>query len=115
MSSMIDANTRSFYIEAKLPFDKDFRPNQIALAKIQDYNLPNALVVPVNTLQSDEKGKYVMVAVKENDKLIARKKTVTIGEMYNDNLEIKSGLTAGDQLITEGFQGLYEGQLLTTN
>jgi len=55
-----------------------------------------------------------MVAVKEGDKLIARKRTITVGELYADKLEVKSGLQAGDQLITEGFQSLYDGQLITT-
>ena len=27
--------------------------------------------------------------------------------------EITSGLQSGDQLITDGFQGLYDGQLIT--
>ncbi len=110
----IDPNTRSFFIEAKIPVDKDIRPNQIALVKIQDYTTTGSIIVPVNTLQNDEKGKFVMVAVKENGKLIARKKTVIAGEFYDDKLEIKSGLQAGDTIVTDGFQGLYDGQLLTT-
>ena len=56
----------------------------------------------------------VVVAVKENGKLVARKKIVTVGELYGDKLEIKSGLQAGDNIITEGFQSLYEGQIITT-
>jgi RND family efflux transporter MFP subunit len=111
---IIDPNSRSFYVEAKIPSDKDFHPNQIALVKIMDYSNPKAISVPVNTLQSDEKGKYVMVLSKENDKIYARKKMVIIGQFYADKLEIKSGLALGDQVITEGFQGLYDGQLITT-
>ncbi len=111
---IIDPNSRSFYVEAKIPSDKDFHPNQIALVKIMDYSNPKAISVPVNTLQSDEKGKYVMVLSKENDKFYARKKIVTIGQFYADKLEIKSGLALGDQVIKEGFQGLYDGQLITT-
>ena len=111
---LIDPLSRSFYIEAKIPTEKEFRPNQIALVNIQDYTAPNAITVPVNTLQTDEKGKFVYVAVKEGNKLVARKKQVTIGELYGDKLEIKNGLQAGDQLITEGFQSLYDGQLITT-
>ncbi|MBS1934966.1 MAG: efflux RND transporter periplasmic adaptor subunit [Bacteroidetes bacterium] len=111
---LIDPNTRSFYIEAKMPYDKDFRPNQIALVKIQDYAVPNALAVPVSTVQNDEKGKYVLVAVKEGDKMVARKKPVTIGLLYGDKIEIKSGLQAGDVIITDGVQGLYDGQAITT-
>ena len=112
---LIDANSRSFYVEAKLPTDKDLRPNQIALVKIQDYASPNAIAIPVNTLQTDDKGKFVMIAVKENGKTIAHKKIVAIGELYNDQIEIKSGLLQGDQLIIDGFQGLYEGQVITTD
>ena len=66
----------------------------------------------MNTLQNDETGKYVMVAVEEKGKLIARKRMVTVGEFYKDQLEIKSGLQAGDQIVTEGFQSLYDGQMI---
>ena len=111
----IDPATRSFYIEAKLPASKDLRPNQIALVKILDYSANNAITIPMNTLQNDEKGKYVMVAVNENGKLVARKRQLEIGELYGNDLEVKAGLKANDALITEGFQGLYEGQAITTN
>ena len=111
----IDPVNRSFFIEAKLPQSADLRPNQIALVRIQDYNIGNSITVPVNTVQSDEKGKFVMTAVKENGKTIARKKTVVIGQFYGDKMEIKSGLQVGDVVITDGYQSLYEGQLLTTD
>ncbi|MBX3241154.1 MAG: efflux RND transporter periplasmic adaptor subunit [Chitinophagaceae bacterium] len=112
---LIDPNTRSFYIEARLPQSKDFLPNQIVLVKIQDYSAGSVLTIPVNTLQNDDKGKYVMVAVAENDKILAQKKYISIGQTYADKVEVTSGITAGDQVIVDGFQGLYEGQLLTTN
>ncbi len=113
-SRLIDPNTRSFYIEAKIPTNKAFRPNQLALINIQDYSNSKAIAVPLNTLQNDEKGKFVMVAVKEGDKLIAKKKVIVIGELYGNKLEVKSGLAVGDVVITEGYQGLYDGQIITT-
>jgi len=112
---LIDANNRSFFVEAKIPADHDFYPNQIALVKIQDYVAANTITVPLNTIQTDDKGKFVLVAVKENGKLLARKKAVSIGELYGDTQEIKTGLQIGDQVITDGYQGLYDGQLLTTD
>jgi RND family efflux transporter MFP subunit len=112
--SLIDPSSRSFYIEAKIPASKEFHPNQIALVRIQDYEANDAITIPMNTLQNDEKGKYVMVAVSENGKLLARKRQIEVGELYGNNLEVKSGLKANDALITEGFQGLYDGQLLVT-
>lgn len=113
-SPLIDNNSRSFYIEAKIPSGKEFHPNQLVKVQIRDYNAPAAMTVPINTLQSDDKGKFVLVAVQENNKLVARKKMVQSGEFYNDTIEIKSGLQAGDMVITDGFQGLYDGQAVTT-
>lgn len=109
----IDPSSRSFYIEARLPAG-DFRPNQLALVKIQDYSAPNAITIPMNTLQNDEKGKYVMVAANENGKLVAKKRQIEVGQLYGNDLEIKSGLQVNDSLITEGFQGLYDGQAIET-
>jgi RND family efflux transporter MFP subunit len=111
---LIDPATRSFYIETKLPFERGFYPNQVALVRIQDYQATQAITVPVNTLQNDEKGKYVMVAEKASGKLIARKKPVVIGQTYEDKIEIKSGINQGDNIITDGYQGLYDGQPITT-
>jgi len=83
------------------------------LVKIQDYTIPNAITVPVNILQTDEQGKFILVAVKEGNNLIARKRQVQAGELYGERLEIKGGLKTGDVVITEGFQSLYDGQLIT--
>ncbi len=114
ISQSIGASSRGFTAESKLPARADLKPNQIALIKIQDYTASNALSIPVNTIQTDEKGKFVLVATNENGKMISRKRAIVIGELYGDKIEIKSGLQEGDKLITEGYQGLYEGQLITT-
>ncbi|MEO8171911.1 MAG: efflux RND transporter periplasmic adaptor subunit [Sediminibacterium sp.] len=112
---VIDPNNRSFRAEAKLPNDPAIRPNQIAQVRILDYSAPNAIAIPVNTVGTDEKGKYVYVAVTEGGKLLARKKQIIVGELYNELIEVKSGLSAGDQLITDGYQNIYDGQLLKTD
>lgn len=111
----IDPVNRSFYIQARIPANKDFRENQLVMVRIQDYAVNKTITIPLSTIQNDEKGKYVMVAAKEGGKLLARKRPVVIGQMYADKLEVKSGLEEGDQLITEGFQGLYDQQLITTD
>jgi len=112
---VIDPNNRSFRAEAKLPNDAAIRPNQIAEVRILDYNAPNAIAIPVNTVSTDEKGKYVYIAITEAGKLVARKKQIVVGELYKDLIEVKSGLAAGDQLITDGYQNIYDGQLLKTD
>lgn len=114
ISQSISATSRGFLAEAKIPNDKSLKPNLTALIKIQDYTMPKAITVPVNVLQTDEQGKFVLVAVKENGKMVARKRPVQIGELYGERLEVKSGLQTGDVIISEGFQSVYDGQIITT-
>jgi membrane fusion protein, multidrug efflux system len=114
VGASIDLINRGYVVEARLPSDPDLKPNQLALIKIKDYGAANAIAIPLNTLQNDDKGKYVLVANTENGKLIAHKRPVVIGLINNDMIEIRSGLKPGDVLITEGFGSLYEGQLITT-
>jgi RND family efflux transporter MFP subunit len=112
---IIDPTSRSFQIEAPVPSDPSLKPNQIAVVKIRDYSSNNAITIPLNVLQNDEQGKYVMIAEKEGAKTIARKRRVVVGELYGERLEIKSGLQGGDIIVSEGYQELYEGQAITTD
>lgn len=112
ISQSINASSRGFTAEIKLPSNNKLKPNQIAQVKIQDYAASQIIAVPVNMVQSDEKGKYVYVMEKNGEKLIARRKTIITGESYEGSIEVKSGLVAGEQLVTEGYQTLYEGQLV---
>jgi len=115
LGNVIDPLNRSFYIESKLPVDNNFRPNLLAQVKIKDYEKKNAISIPVNLLQNDEKGKFVYVAVVEAGKMFARKKMVATGEFYGNNIEVLSGLAAGDIMISEGYQSIYDGQLISTS
>ena len=114
IGKVINPTSRTFPVEAKIPSASNLKPNQLAKVRIKDYGNNDAITIPINTLQNDEKGKFVMLAVKENGKLIARKRQITAGELNGDQLEVKSGLQGGDVLISEGFQSLYDGQLITT-
>lgn len=114
-SKLIDPSTRSFFVEGRLPADRDLRPNQSAIVKIQDYTRSSAITVPLNIVQSDEKGKYLFVVeAGGNGKLVARRRVIIVGESYGGMIEVTSGLKAGEQVITEGYQTLYDGQAITT-
>jgi membrane fusion protein, multidrug efflux system len=90
------------------------RPNSLAAIRIKDYSAPNAVVIPVNLVQTDDKGKYVYIVEKDSKgRTIAVKKPVMIGESYGDKIEIKAGLQAGMQLISEGYQSIYDRQVVT--
>lgn len=111
-SKIINPNNRSFSTEAKLPYDGLVRPNQNAQVKIQDYAAKNAIAIPVNTVGTDDKGKFVFVASPENGKVVARKKQIVVGELSGNLIEVKTGLSVNDALITDGYQNIYDGQLL---
>ncbi len=115
VSQVIGVNNRSFNAEARIGADASLKPNQGAVIKILDHESSNAIVVPVATVQTDENGKYVYLMVTENGKFVARKKQIIIGELYDDLIEVKSGLNTTDKLVTQGYQGLYDGQLLSIN
>ena len=115
ISQSIDPNSRGFVAEIKVPYDPMLKPNQSAKVRIVDYSAPNVIVIPINVVQTDENGKYVYVLEKRaNDRMVAKKKTINIGEVYSNNVEVKTGLTVGDLLITEGYQSIYEGQGIMT-
>lgn len=110
----IDANSRAITAEAKIPTDPALKPNQLATIKIKDYAANNTIVIPMITIQNDEKGKYVFVMVTEGGKQIARKKSINVGSIYGEMIEVKAGLQAGDQLISQGYQSLFDGQEVST-
>ncbi|MNE07976.1 Cobalt-zinc-cadmium resistance protein CzcB [compost metagenome] len=106
VSRSIDPLTRSFTVEAKLPSDAAYRANMVAVMKIVDYSVKDAIAVPVNSVQNVNNETFVLVAEKDKGKDVAKKKAVKVGKIYNSQAEILSGLTEGEKLITVGYQGL---------
>jgi membrane fusion protein, multidrug efflux system len=104
-AKVIDAASRSFGIEIKLPQRKTLRPNMTAVIKIANYTKNNAIVIPLNAVQKSESGDYVFVNVNN----IAKKKVITEGATYGDKIEIKTGLNIGDKLITDGSTEVEDG------
>ncbi|HEX7366826.1 MAG TPA: efflux RND transporter periplasmic adaptor subunit [Pelobium sp.] len=104
-SKTIDPSSRSFNVEVKLPSRKSFRPNMISILKIVDYTNKNATTVPIKAIQKSEKGDYLMLVVAGK----AKKVDVKVGNIYDGEAEILSGIKAGDKVVTVGLNGLGEG------
>jgi len=100
----------------KVPAGHDLKPKPRSVGKNPGLcGASNVIVIPMTTLQTDEQAKYVFVLANENGKSVAKKKKCNRGSVYGEKIEIKQGLQIGDQLISEGFQGLYDGQSITTS
>ena len=113
VSKTINPMTRTFSVECPLPANSEYRANMVAVMKIVDYQSANAVAVPVNLIQTAEDGEFVMVADKTGDKTAkARKVPVKTGSNYSGNVEIKSGLKAGDFVISTGYQEVNNGEMV---
>ncbi len=114
-SRTINQLNRTFNVEVPLTGSTDgISPNMIVIMKIVDYTVDSVFVLPVDILQRSGEGYYAMVAVTEGGKLIAKRKMVTTGKIYNGQAEILSGIAESDQVIVSGYRDLNEGQELRT-
>jgi membrane fusion protein (multidrug efflux system) len=108
---IVDPLSRTFKIEVKVPSENgSLKPNLLAMIQINDKTSKSAIVIEENIIQPTEAGKIVFVATEEKGQKIARQKTVTTGLSYNGKVEILSGLSAGENLITTGYQDLADNQ-----
>ncbi len=108
----IDPLSRSFAVEIKVPSNADLRPNMTAVVKVIFSSVPAALCVPINVVQDINGEKIVYVAESNGTQLVARKKVVKIDGVYDNYAQVTSGLTKGDKIITVGYQGLNDGELI---
>jgi len=113
-SQTIDAVSRTFHIETASPAGNDLviRPNMVVEVKVKDYQKDNALILPLNLIQRDDKGEFVYVAQTEKGKPIARKTYVQLGMSYKGVTEVLSGIEENTEFISVGYQDLVEGQAL---
>jgi RND family efflux transporter MFP subunit len=110
VSQVIDPDNRTFHIEIRIPRNtKDIKPNMLAVLNINDYSNPEALSVPEKIIQKNGGEQFLYVAVEE-DSWIVRKRIIETGKIYLDSIEILSGLSEGEYVVTFGYQNLTDGQ-----
>ncbi len=112
-AKFISPMSRTFTAEAMLSGANEMlRPNMVSIMKIVDYENPAAILAPLNIIQNENNLQYVYVAVNENGVLTARRRAITVGQVYAGNAELTSGLSIGDKLITTGYAELTEGMAI---
>lgn len=112
-SRYINPINRTFQIEVRLNPEKDgFKANMVAVLKIIDYKVNNAIVVPVNLIQTDPVGNFIYVVQNDAGKDVAKKTYIKQGQSYNGTVEITDGLKAGDKVISSGYLDLEEGEAI---
>lgn len=108
----IDPLSRTFSIEVQLPSHPDLRPNMTGVVKVVYHTESAAVVVPINVVQTVNDEKVLFVVEASGNNMVARRRVVTLGGVFNNLAQIDSGLKAGEQVITFGYQGLSDGELV---
>jgi RND family efflux transporter MFP subunit len=86
--------------------EKDLLPGMICNVTVNISDKPNSIVIPVGLVQNTSSGEKFIWC---NENGIAKKKIVTTGDIKGNGVEIRSGLSAGDDIITDGYQKISEG------
>src|SRR5690606_15056125 len=107
----IDPLSRTFRVDVKMPSLENLRPNMTGVIRVIFHTEPSAITVPVNVVQEVNGEKVVYVAEDAGNQTVARKKVVTVGGVYSNLAQVK-GLDEGDSIITVGYQGLNDGDVV---
>jgi multidrug efflux system membrane fusion protein len=108
LDNQVDVQTGT--VRAKARFDNAdgaLFPSQFVNLRLQVRTVKDAIVVPVTALRHGADGDFVYV-LNAADRTVALR-PVTRGESTVDKIEVRTGLAAGEQVITEGADRLKDG------
>lgn len=103
--SRIDSRVvnNQFQLEFTLPADSKVKRGQsVNLTLLFEATQNHALVLPRGAYLADSAGQYVYVL--DSHTAVARKQAVTLGRQSANQIEIVSGLNAGDTVIISGYR-----------
>jgi membrane fusion protein, multidrug efflux system len=106
LDNQIDTSTGTLRLKAAFPnTDGRLFPNQFVNVRLAVRTIEQAVVVPDACIQYGAQGNYVYVVKDEQVSI----RPVKPGAADNDRLVILEGLSAGEQVVLEGFERLREG------
>ena len=96
ISPVIDPDTRQGTVRIALPYDKALRPGGFATASLAggEGNVP---LLPESAVMSDTKGNFVYIVGTDNK---AVRRDVTIGEVDDRGVSVRSGLAGTERVST---------------
>ena len=104
--NFINPNNRSFRVETLLPNpDEMIKPNLNCKLKINDYNNPEALMIPIRIVKENASGKKYVFKLKSDGKdqvYLTEQVFLQLGKNSMDKIEVLEGIQAGDLLVDEG-------------
>ena len=115
--NFINPANRTFRAEVGIPSGtKNVKPNLTARLKINDYTNEKAILIPLSIISENAEGKQYVYALTEKKtennftygKVVQR--IITVGKTQGDEIEILSGIKAGDEIVNEGARSVKDEQ-----
>ncbi len=109
ISQLADSKTRSTRVEITLPNrERLLRSGQIVHVRLLRQTLKDAIMVPLLAVIPMENGRAVYVV----ESAQAQRRSVEIGIIQGDRVQVRSGLKPGDRLIVAGHRFVVPGQIV---
>lgn len=110
MAQTINPATGTFEVELEmLPTNKKLISGFVAKVSLQPSNSNNSLVLPITAVvEADAQNAFVYVFDLGSSKV--SKKPVKIGKIYEDTVELISGLNLGEKIVTRGSGFVTDGE-----
>lgn len=100
--------TVKMHIENK---NGELRPGVFAWVDLKAERLSKVQTLPVDLISGKEGAYYVFV----NEGGVARMKPLMLGEVFENKVQIKAGITAKDEIISTNLNTLQDGDLVNTS
>ena len=112
---VINPQSRTFSVRVEIPnTGQEIKPNMLANMKIKVINMKDVVVVPTSLIRQDVEGFYVFTVQNESAPK-ARKAYLKTGSSDGIQTVVESGLNGGELIISQGFNHVREGSLVSWN
>jgi multidrug efflux system membrane fusion protein len=113
IDNAVDSNSGTIQLKATFPNEDDrLWPGQFVRVQLTLSQLPGAIVVPTQAVQTGQNGEYVYV-VKQDQTVDER--SITIGTAYQGMTVVEKGLTNDEVVVTDGQMRLTPGTEVSFN
>jgi RND family efflux transporter MFP subunit len=110
VSPAVRADSRALIIEAVVPNESgELKPGLFATARIEQANQTPAVLVPSDAVRTDAGVSRVFVVLGDT----AEERIVTTGQIVENEIELTSGIKAGDTVATNNVERLADGMRIT--
>jgi RND family efflux transporter MFP subunit len=104
----ITAATGTLLVRGVLPNkDRALLPGYFVRVRVPRSEQPDTLLVPDRVIGSDQSGRYVLIANKDNQ---IEQRKVELGQQVGDLRAIKNGLKPDDRVVISGLMSIVPGQ-----